>query len=311
MKLPLMGETAPKSGCGSDSGGGCGCGSGGGDSGSATTSSRRNVMLGGAMAAAGLAAVGFSRNLLAAEPPKEPAVLKGTGERQARWGMVIDLDKCTGCGACVASCREENNVPVTGAEGTGKDQAIFWMDMLRITEGSFPEMRTEIIPTPCNHCENPPCVKVCPVGATYQNDEGIVAQIWGRCIGCRFCTVACPYTRRYFNWAPPVFTPEEVERLNPDVATRPVGVVEKCTFCHHRIRKLRESVHASKKPITDADVQHLPACSQSCPTQAITFGDLNDPESSVSQLAENPRAFRLQEELGTSPKVVYLRRQQW
>jgi molybdopterin-containing oxidoreductase family iron-sulfur binding subunit len=238
----------------------------------------------------------------------EPATAK---PRRPKWGMVIDLDKCTACQACAVACRAENNIPVAGPELAGQDRAIFWMDMLKVTEGVYPDLHTQFIPTPCNHCENAPCVKVCPVGATFINEEGIVAQMWARCIGCRYCTTACPYTRRYFNWRAPSWPEELKSQLNPDVATRPRGVVEKCTLCHHRIRKAREKARAEGRTLSDADVQKLPACAQTCPADAITFGDLNDPESEVSRLAKSPRAFRLQEELGTQPKAIYLREAKW
>jgi menaquinone reductase, iron-sulfur cluster-binding subunit len=278
---------------------------------SAPPQSRRGVALSALGIAAGSVVASFSKRLFGAVETRHDEVLPGTSGRPVRWGMVIDLDKCTGCGACVTSCREENNVVVAGPENTQKDRAIFWMDMLRVNEGTFPEFHSQLIPTPCNHCENAPCAKVCPVGATYFNEEGIVAQMWARCIGCRFCTVACPYTRRYFNWDPPEFSDADKSRLNPDVSTRPVGVVEKCTLCHHRVRKVREAAHAAKRKITDAEVHTLPACAQSCPSNCITFGDMADPESAVSALAQSPRAFRLQEELGTRPKVVFLRRERW
>ncbi|MBI2899636.1 MAG: 4Fe-4S dicluster domain-containing protein [Planctomycetes bacterium] len=231
--------------------------------------------------------------------------------RKPKWGMVIDLDRCTGCQSCVVACRVENNVPVAGPELNEQDRAIFWMDMLTVPEGKYPDLRTQFIPVPCNHCENAPCVKACPVHATYINEEGIVAQIWGRCIGCRYCTTACPYSRRYFNWKAPVWSESQKQYLNPDVATRPVGVVEKCTLCHHRIRARRMKARLEGRELTDADVRKLPACAQSCPADAITFGDLNDPESEVSLLSRSPRAFKLLEELGTHPKLTYLREAKW
>ena len=276
-----------------------------------STRARRRALL---AAGGGLISAGVLTRLLgrarASEPHREP-LLPGTAGRPVRWGMVIDLDRCNGCGACVVACRVENNVPTAGPEQAMRDRPIFWMDLLRESHGQFPEFHQAVVPTPCNHCRNAPCVKVCPVGATYFNEEGIVAQIWARCIGCRFCTVACPYTRRYFNWEAPKFSEEQRTRLNPDVATRPVGVVEKCTLCHHRIRQARLNAKQKKRSLTDADVQRLPACAQSCPAQAITFGDLEDPDSLVSQLAKSPRASRLQEELGTEPKVHYLRKERW
>ncbi|MBI2191666.1 MAG: 4Fe-4S dicluster domain-containing protein [Planctomycetes bacterium] len=225
--------------------------------------------------------------------------------------MVIDLDKCTGCQACVVACRAENNVPVAGPAQTQNDRGIFWMDMLEVSEGSYPDLQRQLTPIPCNHCENAPCVKVCPVGATFINEEGIVAQVWARCIGCRYCTTACPYSRRYFNWQAPSWPETMKNQLNPDVATRPKGVVEKCTFCHHRIRRAREKARAEGRELADADVRTLPACAQACPAEAILFGDLGSPESEVSRLARSPRAMRLLEDLGTHPKVVYLREAKW
>lgn len=242
-----------------------------------------------------------------------PAAANEAQPRRVRhkWGMVIDLDRCTGCQACAVACRAENNIPMAGPIGTEKGRAIFWMNLLTTAEGRYPALRREFFPTPCNHCEDAPCIKVCPVGATTQSEDGIIQQIPERCIGCRLCEVSCPYTRRYFNWTEPAWNDAWREQLNPDVAVRPVGVIEKCLFCHHRIRAVKEKVRAEGRALTDADVRMLPACAASCPAQAIVFGDLADPESEVSRLAESPRAFRLLEELGTHPKVVYLREAKW
>ena len=157
-------------------------------------------------------------------------------------------------------------------------------------------------------CDDPPCVKVCPVGATYITDEGIVAQIYDRCIGCRYCQVACPYSVRQFNWGEPQWPASYRNYINPDVPTRPHGIMEKCTFCHHRIRRREEEARLAGEPLDDEALQRLTACAEACPAQAITFGDLNDPESKVSRLHRSPRAFRLLEHLGTKPKVVYLAR---
>lgn len=238
------------------------------------------------------------------EAPGKPS----PGGDKPRWGMAIDLDRCTSCGGCVAACRSENNVPPTTAEARLQGTEISWMTLLHNEGESAHAGLPEHFPTPCMHCEDPPCIKVCPVGATYQDVEGIVQQIWDRCIGCRFCENACPYSRRYFNWGEPEWPESYRNLLNPDVATRSHGVVEKCTFCVHRLRDVKELARREKRALTDDDVRSLPACAQACPTNAITFGDLNDPHSTVSKLAEDPRATRLLEHVGTKPKVVYLRK---
>jgi menaquinone reductase, iron-sulfur cluster-binding subunit len=215
----------------------------------------------------------------------------------ALWGMVIDLDRCTGCQACVMACKAENNVPAVGAREAARGRVISWMQVL--TEES--EEGVRFLPRPCLHCDDPPCIKVCPVYATYRNPEGIVAQIYPRCIGCRFCMAACPYNAKYFNWR--VYQ-KDGPGQNPDVSLRPKGVVEKCTFCHHRLQKARERALAQGRKLTEGE--YVTACAEACPARAIAFGDLSDPSSEVSKLARSRRAFRLGEELGTKPKVIYL-----
>jgi molybdopterin-containing oxidoreductase family iron-sulfur binding subunit len=206
--------------------------------------------------------------------------------------MVIDLDKCIGCQACSVACRLENNVSFVGPDEASAGRAVFWNEVFSHTVGEYPNVTTTIVPRPCFHCENPPCVKVCPVGATYRDEEtGLVLQRYERCIGCRYCTVACPYGARYFNWRRPQW-PEGMEQYqNPDIALRPMGIVEKCLFCVHRLEK--------GLPI--------PACNQACATGARYFGDLDDPDSEVARLARSPRAFRLLEDLGTEPNCIYLK----
>ncbi len=223
-----------------------------------------------------------------------------------RWGMVIDLDRCTACQACTVACRAENNVPSAGPEEANKGRAIFWTQVVPLHEEAHGRTSVRYMPMPCMHCDNPLCVKVCPVHATYKNPEGIVAQIWNRCIGCRYCTVACPYTRRYFNWYEPSW-PEVMKRqLNPEVSVRPQGVVEKCIFCIQRLRKVKAQARREDRDIRDDEVIRLPACCQTCPAEARTFGNLDDPKSTVSKLIRSRRAFQLQEDLGTHPKVFYL-----
>jgi Fe-S-cluster-containing dehydrogenase component len=225
-----------------------------------------------------------------------------------RWGMVIDLDKCTACQACTVACQAENNVPFAGPEQTALGRSKHWQDVMTELgeESEYPDFHVRFIPRPCMHCENPPCVMVCPVGATYVDEEGLVRMDYQRCIGCRYCTTACPYAIRYFNWYAPQYPAEYDAYLNPNVPVRPVGVVEKCSFCIHRLEQAKREAAAQGRELTDADVVLLPACNQACPASARYFGDLDDPESTVSRLARSPRAFRLLEDIGTEPKVYYL-----
>ena len=225
----------------------------------------------------------------------------------ARWGMVIDLDRCTGCQACVVACKVENNVSPTGAEEAGRGRAVSWMRLANLElEGHEHGPGLQMVPLPCMHCENPPCVKVCPATATTIDEEGLVAQVYPRCIGCRYCTTACPYTVRQFNWKD-LDWPEPMDRsLNPDVSIRPRGVVEKCSFCNHRLQKAKDQARFEGRELEDRD--YVPACVETCPGEAMVFGDLDNPHSEVTHLAESPRAFRLMEELGTRPKVIYLSR---
>ena len=238
-----------------------------------------------------------------------------------RWSMVIDLDKCVACQGCSIACRFENNTPVVNPAEAVKGRAVRWNDVFPMpinpTEetGEYPNVKTRYLTRPCMHCENPPCVKVCPVQATYKDEEGLVRQNYVRCIGCRFCTVACPYGVRYFNWYEPEWEGSLAEYLNPDriegdgalegPAARPQGVVEKCTFCIHRLQKARAQAEAEGRAFR-AD-EYVPACVQTCTGKARFFGDLDDPHSTVSTLATSPRAFRLLEDVGTHPKVIYLR----
>ncbi|NIN09970.1 MAG: 4Fe-4S dicluster domain-containing protein [Gemmatimonadales bacterium] len=222
-----------------------------------------------------------------------------------RWGMVIDLDRCTGCAACEVACKSENNIATVSPEQADMGRAMSWMQVMAAVEGEFPHTSMQFHPRPCMHCDNPPCIKVCPVQATYIDDEGIVGQIYPRCIGCRYCANACPYLVKYFNWYGPEWAESERQYLNPDVSVRPAGVIEKCTFCHHRLQKAREDARAEGRGLREEDYQ--PACAEICPTGAIVFGDLDDPTHHVAELKEDPRVTRLMEDLGTQPKVYYLR----
>jgi Fe-S-cluster-containing dehydrogenase component len=219
----------------------------------------------------------------------------------ARWGMVIDLDRCTACQACVVACKHENNVSFSTPEVAAEGRLMTWVQLLAVeTKGS-----ATTLPLMCQQCDRPPCADVCPTSATYLNPEGIVAQIYPRCIGCRYCTNACPYAVKVFNWTTPEWPEPMLAMRNPDVSVRPKGVVEKCTFCHHRLIAAKERARAAGRDLAPDD--YVPACVQTCPSEAMTFGDLDDPHSAAAAAAGSARAFRWMEELGTKPKVVYLR----
>jgi len=230
------------------------------------------------------------------------AKTKATGRR---WAMVIDLDRCTGCQACVIACHAENNVPFVGEKEAAYGRWLHWIHIQRYWEGEYPNVKARFMPVLCQQCGEAPCEPVCPVYATYHSEEGLNAQIYNRCIGTRFCGNACPYKVRTYNWFDPDFIVPSDEQLNPDVTVRTRGIMEKCTFCVQRIRRSSEDARAQNEELRDGDIQ--PACAQTCPPGAIVFGDLNDPESRVSQLARNHRSFRLLEELGTDPGVIYLK----
>ena len=223
-----------------------------------------------------------------------------------RWVMVIDLDRCTGCQACVVACHAENNVPTVGADEVVHGRAMHWLRVERLWEGEYPNVHARFMPVMCQQCQSAPCEPVCPVFATHHSEvENINEQIYNRCIGTRYCANNCPYIARTFNWFDPDFPEPLNEQLNPDVTVRRHGIMEKCTFCIQRIRRAEEQADAEDRDLRDGDVQ--PACAQSCPTGAIVFGDLNDPNSRVAQLVDSGRRFRLLEELGTDPAVIYLK----
>lgn len=249
-----------------------------------------------------------------------------THQKPKKYAMAIDLDKCTGCGACMVACMAENNVPFKEDE-SNKLLSITWLHIYRISNHKpFPEADLCYIPRPCQHCEgqhsgHSPCVSVCPATATdYSHETGIVSQIYTRCFGCRYCMGACPYHARYFNWWDPVW-PEGMEKyLSPNVSPRMRGVVEKCSFCFHRYQAAKNKAYLEGRRQV-AEKEYQTACTQACPANAITFGDLNNPEHAVHKIVQpdpqhhgkskNPRAFRLLERLGTNPKIYYLSSREW
>jgi Fe-S-cluster-containing dehydrogenase component len=224
-----------------------------------------------------------------------------------RWGMVIDLDRCTGCEACVAACHAENNIATVGADQAARGRTIHWIHVERYWEGEFPNIRARFQPVLCQQCDAAPCEPVCPTYASYHNPEGLNVQVYNRCIGTRYCANACPYTARYFNWFNPAWDKPLHLQLNPDVSLREAGVMEKCTFCNQRILTGEIKAKAENRGLKDGEVK--PACVESCPTTAMIFGDLNDPNSQVSRMSRSVRATTLLAEVGTLPKVIYLERE--
>ena len=227
-------------------------------------------------------------------------------EKQHKWGMVIDLDRCIGCQACVVACQAENNVPLNTEDLFLQRRAIEWIRVERYWEGEYPNIKAKFLPVLCQHCENAPCEPVCPVYATYHNNEGMNVQVYNRCVGTRYCANNCPYQVRFFNFWEPVWPESFKEYLNPDVTIRSRGVMEKCTFCVQRIRRAGRQAAQDGREIADGEFS--PACVQACPTGTLVFGDLNDPESKVSGKTKDPRHYKLLDELGTEPNVVYLKK---
>ncbi|HEY3359294.1 MAG TPA: 4Fe-4S dicluster domain-containing protein [Polyangia bacterium] len=229
----------------------------------------------------------FAQSPVAASQPGGPA------RRGRRWGMLVDTGRCKareGCRKCRDACHVTHNVPEL-AEPRHEVKWI-WTDSYRHT---FPDGEHEFLPQEvaerpiallCNHCENPPCVRVCPTKATFKRADGIVMMDWHRCIGCRYCVVGCPYGARSFNWRDPR---PFLKAQNPDFPTRARGVVEKCNFCEERLAK-----------------GQLPACVAGCPSKALVFGDLDEPESEIRRLLRTTRTLRRKPALGTSPKVFYV-----
>jgi len=245
-----------------------------------------------------------------------------------KFGMAIDLDKCTGCGSCMVACMSENNVPFKTDESNKKD-SITWMKVYKLTNGKkFPDAEICYLPRPCMHCagknsHNPsPCVSVCPATATdIDPTTGIVSQIYTRCFGCRYCMGACPYHARHFNWWDPKWPEGMEEYLSPDVSPRMRGVVEKCSFCFHRYQAARDRAYAEDRKDEIHEDEYQTSCTQACPAGAITFGDLNNPSHAIHNLVKpdphhagkprNPKAFRLLERLQTNPKVYYISEKEW
>ena len=254
-----------------------------------------------------------------------------------KWTMVVDIDRCNGCQACVVACQSENNIPLNTPERFMEGRAIEWIRVERYWEGTAEaeesgdpsKVKAHFIPVLCQHCDNAPCEPVCPVYATYHSNEGLNVQVYNRCVGTRYCANNDPYQVRFFNYYQPIWPETLKSQLNPDVTVRNRGIMEKCSFCVQRVRAATQ-VAKTRGEETKAEYfdqhgkgnngqwQFAPACVRACPTDALLFGDVKDDTSPVRKYVEpgpnghsvvkEGRAYKLLAQLGTEPNVIYLKK---